>query len=345
MYQQARVSFQKIKEIGQEGQNSKVFIIHDEYLDAELVLKEINKERFSSDEYFREAQTLYKSSHPHIVDINYACEDDEKVYIVSPYYRNGSLKQIISNRFLTIKEIIRYSTHIASGLQNIHSKGLIHFDIKPSNILISDRNEALIGDFGLTKLMNQDGVAAEKDLYVIHTPPEVMGNPDFVFDNRLDIYQLGLTMYRMCVGEADFSYQYDNYKKGDNLDGRKFGEALFYGEFPDRNRFPLHIPDKLQNIVKRCLEPNKRKRYDSTIQIVNSLASIEGQILDWQYEICSDYKRWKKEDESGTLLRELYWYNDGSSEAFKKRGSGQVKIRGMCKQTVSEEEIIVFLEG
>ncbi|WP_028880918.1 hypothetical protein [Terasakiella pusilla] len=69
-YQKAQVSFKKIKEIGQEGQNSKVYLAHDEYLDAELVIKEVDKSpSFSASQYFEEARVLYKSTHPNVVQI------------------------------------------------------------------------------------------------------------------------------------------------------------------------------------------------------------------------------------------------------------------------------------
>ncbi|MFU2508658.1 protein kinase domain-containing protein [Pseudoalteromonas sp. ASV78] len=85
-YQKAQVSFKKLKEIGQEGRNSKVYLAHDQNLDAEIVIKEIKiKDGFSSKDYFKEAQALYKSTHPNIVQICYACEDDKKVYVASPF--------------------------------------------------------------------------------------------------------------------------------------------------------------------------------------------------------------------------------------------------------------------
>ena len=141
-YQRAEVSFKKIKEIGQDGKNSQVYVVHDEHLDTELVIKEVKKELgFSKKDYFEEARTLYSSSHPNVVQVSYACEDEKKIYVATPYYRNGSLKDKMREGYLTSREIIRYSTQILNGLHNVHSKNLIHFDIKPDNILISDRNE------------------------------------------------------------------------------------------------------------------------------------------------------------------------------------------------------------
>ena len=276
-YQKAQVSFKKIEEIGQEGQNSKVYRVHDEYLDAEMVIKEVEKkDGFSAADYFSEARTLYKSIHPNVVQVSYACEDENKIYVASPFYKNGSLKRLMSNRFLTVKEIIRFSTHVLNGLHNVHSKGLIHFDVKPDNILISNRNEALLADFGLTRIMDEDGIAKQKHLYIKQLPPEVFGNSEFEFDNRFDIYQIGLTIYRMCVGDACFDEQFSVYKTSE-----EFGNDVISGKFPDRKAYPLHIPKKLQSTINKCLKPNPGDRYGAAVEVVNSLADIDGSILHW----------------------------------------------------------------
>lgn len=338
-YQKAQVSFKKIEEIGQEGQNSKVYRAHDEFLDAELVIKEVEKkDGFSAEEYFTEARTLYKSSHPNVVQISYACEDEDKVYVASPYFKNGSLKKLMSQRFLTTKEIIRYSTHILNGLHNVHSKDLIHFDIKPDNVLISDRNEALLADFGLSKPMNDEGIAQQPKLYIKQMPPEVFGNNEMVFDNRFDIYQIGLTIYRMCVGDACFDAQFSKYQTGE-----EFGRDVISGKFPDRKAYPLHIPKKLQRSVNKCIQPQPGNRYDSAIEIVNSLADIDGSILHWEFMPSDDGLRWEQNLDG--KVKVLSVDNDGKSEAYQQNNGGnRRRVTAYCKEGITAEEIARFLE-
>ncbi len=338
-YQKAQVSFKKLEEIGQDGQNSKVHRVHDEYLDAEMVIKEVEKaNNFSTDTYFSEARTLYKSVHPNVVQVSYACEDDDKVYVASPFYKNGSLKQIMGNGFLTVKEIIRYATHILNGLQNIHSKGLIHFDIKPDNILISDRNEALVADFGLTKVMNGEGIAKQPMLYIKQMPPEVFGNKDFEFDNRFDIYQVGLTMYRMCVGNVAFDQQFTVYK-----DGEHFAKDVIAEKFPNRKAFPLHIPKKLQSVIKKCLKPAPIDRYGAAIEVVNALSDIDGSILNWEYQLDGGDQVWTQSVDG--IRKKLSVCGRRESKAFKnKENSPPRRVTEFCKQEISDKEIINFLE-
>ncbi|WP_404326704.1 serine/threonine protein kinase [Cobetia sp. UIB-001] len=339
-YQKAQVSFRKIEEIGFEGQNSKVYRVHDEYLDTELVIKEVEKKNgFNANEYFSEARTLYLSSHPNVVQVSYACEDDEKVYVASPFYQKGSLKRVMEKGFLTVKEIIRYSTHALNGLHNVHSKGLIHFDIKPDNILISDRDEALLADFGLTQIMNTEGVAKQTKLYVKQMPPEVFGNKDKEFDNRFDIYQIGLTMYRMCVGDKSFDEQFSVYETGDI-----FARDVITGKFPDRKAYPLHIPKKLQRVINKCLKPNPGDRYGAAVEIVNAMSDIDGSILHWQYIPTAQEKKWEKELDG--LTKSIYVDSMGASKAYSQKvGSVPRKITAFCKPNITDDEIIEFLSN
>jgi len=339
-YQRAEVSFKKIQEIGPDGQNSKVYIVHDEHLDAELVIKEIDKaEGFSKNDFFEEARNLYSSSHPNVVQISYACEDVDKIYLASPYYSNGSLKDIMRSRYLTAREIIRYSTHILNGLHNVHSKGLIHFDIKPDNILISDRNEALVSDFGLTKATNALGEAVQKKLYVKQYPIEVFRGTH-TYDYRFDIYQIGLLMYRMCVGDNEFDEQYK--MKVNSWDD--FVEVLSKKSFPDRKAYPKHIPKKLQTIINKCLNPDILLRYQSCIEIVNAMSDIDGPILDWLYSKENEVEIWKETQKESPKVIKLC--NNETCEAFIEYADGKTRrITALCKDNIKGKEVISFLEN
>jgi serine/threonine protein kinase len=337
-YTKAEVSFRYLEEIGAEGKNSKVYRAHDEYLDTELVIKEVEKTPgFSVDQYFSEARTLYKSAHPHVVQVCYACEDADKIYVASPFYKNGSLKRLMSTRFLTTREIIRFSVHILNAVQNIHSKGLIHFDIKPDNVLLSDREEGLLADFGLTKIMDAAGIAQQTRLYTKQLPPEAFGHQDF--DNRFDIYQTGLTMYRMCVGDDAFDAQFLKY-----TDGAIFIADIIAGRFPDRKAYPLHIPSKLQKIVNKCLKPVPGDRYGSAIEVVNALADIDGVILDWQFTLQPDGMIWEQSTDG--MVKSLHVSEAGESKAYTKNGGATARrIAAFCKAAITGPEIVGFLNG
>ncbi len=343
-YDYAQVSFQCKKEIGQAGKNSTTFIAHDPQLDAEIVIKKIEKSSlFSVNDFFEESRILYLSSHPNVVEIHYACQDQDHIYIAMPFYKEGSLKQLIDSRFLTVREIVTFGCQICSGLHNIHSKKLIHFDVKPDNVLLSDRNEALLSDFGQAKRVNALGRAQQPFLYALMIPPEVLTQKEFT--PLFDIYQLGLTLYRMCNGNAQFYKQVSVY--GDvnlpdfDIDG--FKKALHGGKFPDRGDFYEHIPQKLRQVIKKCTDIDPSKRYQDIIEVANDLAGIEGKTLDWHLALQGDSRVWKKTSEGKeyTLVVE----NSGSSHATKKvLSSGNTqRITEYCNELISRKEIKKFL--
>jgi len=289
---EAKLNFELKSNIGQEGKNSEVFIAHDIQFDAEIVIKRIPKANFvSADEYYKEAKCLYASKHQNIVGVNYSCEDDDYIYIAMPYYHRGSLESLIKSKFLTVREILKYSIDFLSGLNHIHTKGLIHFDIKPTNILISDSNEALVTDFGLAKFTNQLRVAEQDIFYSLHTPPESLLTN--LFTIQADIYQAGLTLYRLCNGTNLLYSQVSDIAVVNNVfDKQLLDKAILKGEFPNRNFFHPHIPQKLRNIIRKALNINPEDRYNNLIEMLNELSSVD-ENLDWNFSITPHARFWE----------------------------------------------------
>ncbi|MCT3762322.1 serine/threonine-protein kinase [Elizabethkingia anophelis] len=279
------LNFETIREIGQEGKNSKVFLAHDKQLDGEIVVKKIEKAKIvNPTEYYEEAKKLYTSSHSNVVRVNYGCSDADHIYIAMPYYKNGSLKSLAATKNLTIREVIRYSVQFLSGLHNIHSKGLIHFDIKPDNILLSDSNEALLSDFGLAKATDSFGFANPNQIYNKQVPPE-----SFTSTNKtilFDIYQTGITLYRLLNGEQHFHSQLSKFTSRD-----KFIEAVKKGNFPERDNYLPHIPLKLQRIVNKAIGVELTERHQSVLELINELSEVD-ENLDWGFIENDDIKKW-----------------------------------------------------
>jgi len=283
------LNFETIEEIGQEGKNSNVYLAHDKQLDGEIVIKKIEKAKITNAmEYYEEAKKLYASSHSNVVSVNYGCSDSTHVYIAMPFYKNGSLKQKVNSEHLTIREIIRYSIQFLSGLHNIHSKGLIHFDVKPDNILISDSNEALLSDFGLTKAMNTFGFASPEQIYSKQLPPETFTSTDKTL--HFDIYLSGLTLYRLLNGEQHFHQQLSLFKTRD-----EYVNAVRTGCFPDRSSYLPHIPIKLQRIVNKAISVNIVDRHQSVLDLINDLSGVD-ENLDWKFKRSSNTESWSKEN-------------------------------------------------
>lgn len=340
-YNKAQVTFDLVKEIGQSGSNSKTYISKDHQLDAEIVIKQVEKKKLDSPKnFFDESKALYASAHPNVVQIHYACEDNENIFLAMPYYKRGPISSLITNKNMTVREIISTGCHVLSGLHNIHSKGLIHFDVKPDNILLSDRGEALVSDFGLAKQMNLSGVALQDRLYFKMVPPEAIISDKFT--RTFDIYQFGLTLYRMCNGNESFYSQYVKFGVGKAFDRDAFKYAVQNAHFPDRKAYSCHIPAKLRNIVKKCIAPLPSDRFQSAIDVANALADVDGDALDWRLSRTAQTRVWKKSSDGAEY--ELTVHEDGSSKCYKSVNGGAArKVGDGCKTSISEGEIKKFL--
>lgn len=342
-YNIADVQFQLGQEIGAEGRNSQVYLAHDPQLDTQLVIKKIEKKKLDADRYFAESSCIYASSHSNVVPIHYACQDADHIYLAMPHYVKGSLKRLMETRFLTVREIVVFATQFLSGLHHIHSQRLVHFDVKPDNILLSERGEALIADFGLTRPRGLNGFAEQDQHYGKMAPPESFQNVEH--DQRYDIYQVGLTLFRMCAGDMEFYSQYSRLLINGQFDRGVFTHAVVNGQFPNTGNdvFPEHIPDALIRIIRRCLQ-ELDQRYRSVIEVVNDLAPLEGELLDWQYSRDGTGKHWVKQVDDMRIHLDID--PNGVSVAKKGHAGGQERrINEYSVNALNRQAAKRFLRG
>lgn len=340
-YKRAEVSFEERQEIGHEGKNSRVHVAYDLGLDAELVIKTIPKARFKADAYFSESRLLYKSSHPNVVPILYAAEDPDFIYLAMPYCSRGSLNAALASRFLTVREVIRYATYFLAGLHNVHSKGLVHFDVKPDNILLTDRDEAVLADFGLAKQTDHGGFAEQDRFYLKMLPPECIRGHQF--NLRSDIYQVGLTLYRLINGNRAFYEQFETYGSGAGFDRDGFRHDVINGQFPNRDAHLEHVPTRFRRVIATCLKTEPGERYRSATDVVSALAEIGGADLDWRYEVQPGGDRiWTKRDDERELRIRLE--PSGRSHAEKRYGEGRFRrMKAHCRDQLTTAELRHFL--
>jgi serine/threonine protein kinase len=306
------------------------------------VIKQVEKSKLkSASVFFSESKILYASAHPNVVQIHYACEDNEFVYLAMPYYRRGAVDKLINGSFMTVREIIAVACQVLAGLHHVHSKGLVHFDIKPDNILLSDRGEAMLSDFGLAKQLML-GLAQPDGFYAPMLPPEAFTQQKH--DHRFDIYQVGLTLYRMCVGNPAFYAQLGVYGPPGSFDAARFHADLVAGRFPNLKAYPPQIPARVRNVIKRCLRAQPADRYGAAMEVANDLAQVDGPILDWRMSEAAGARTWTKS--AGGYEITLKLEPGGKSECFKCNSEGKSrKVTAMTRPRLDDKDVAKFLEA
>lgn len=337
----ALVSFTLGEEIGGEGKNSRTFKAHDPQLAADIVIKQIDKSSIAdAAEYFSESRALYASAHPNVVQVHYACEDNGCIYLAMPLYKRGSVRSLLATRHLSAREIVSIGCQVLTGLHNVHAKGLVHFDIKADNILLSDRGEALISDFGLAKPLN-NGQAMPDGIYDPNFPPEALETTHF--DATFDIFQTGLTLYCMAVGLEAYKAQYMAYFENGSFDAAKYSTDIASGTYPDRDAFPPHIPARLKKIVKSCLEVSPSDRPASALEVMNSLAKVDGAELDWTFAREDGNLVWRKE-RFGESAYVFTIGSNGDSTLLKRAPGGTARrVNAGCIAGIKPRQIAKVL--
>lgn len=281
--------------LGIQGQNSEVFFAADPQLGDTLVVKQIARSHLDI-QRFEEAKVLYSVRHPHIVEILYSCSTEHHVYLAMPRYA-GSLEAILQRGPITVRDIVHLGTQFLSGLHHVHTRGLVHFDVKPSNVLIALNGSAALGDFGMCKALDVHGLATPDKIYEAHMPPEFLQSPSLSVAS--DVYQAGLCLYRMCTGTQLWREQLGFFVA--NL-GSGWMAAIAAGQFPSRDLLPPHIPRRLRDIIARAIDVDPNRRYPTVLDLLNDLAKVD-EHLDWQFKPTPG--RWTWERESGVYLEHV----------------------------------------
>ncbi|MCZ6704056.1 MAG: serine/threonine-protein kinase, partial [Ignavibacteria bacterium] len=262
------ISHYRILEKLGEGGMGVVYKAEDTKLKREVAIKflphhiSLNKEEHHRFEI--EAQAAAALNHSNIATVYAIEESDEDVFIAMEYIDGVKLKDKIKSGPIPVDEMINIATQIAEGLYAAHKKGIIHRDIKSSNIMITEDGKVKIMDFGLAKIkggteLTKIGSTVGTAAYM--SPEQAKGEG---VDHRTDIWSFGVVLYEMLTGTLPF--------KGD------YEQAVIYSILneepePNKNLGSLAL-NKLEQIVMRCLVKSKDVRYESCSKLLSDLKSL-----------------------------------------------------------------------
>lgn len=283
----ATICYEKLKPIGVgQGMNSEVFLVQDAQTGGQLAVKEVEKAKLGTTptDYYREAQAMFAACRSNVVEIQFACETPTHICLAMPYYKNGSLADRIEAGPLPLREAIRIGIGVLTGLAHVHTAGFVHFDIKPSNVLFSDTDVPLIADFGQTRSIGPSGLATVPPMYPFALPPEYFSHS--AVSPASDVYQLGLTLYRVVNGDPYFNSQ----KPPATLVALE--AKTLAGTFPDRSSYLPHIPKALRRIIKKALSIDPANRYQSATEFADALGKVEVNV-DWSVSYPNGELHWQ----------------------------------------------------
>jgi serine/threonine protein kinase len=296
----ATVRYEKLHEIGVgQGMNSKVYLATDAQFSGNIAVKEIPKATFGNTvgDYYREAERMFAASHPNVVPIHYAGEAGDLICIAMPHFGRGSLASRLAAGPLSPREVVRVAQGVLSGLARVHNSGLLHLDVKSSNVLFDDNDNPLLADFGQARHFGTSGILVVPSMYSRAMPPETLltGTAGV----HTDIYQAGLLLYRMINGEAHYQAQVAQ------LSVTTTERQIIRGRFPDRSSFQPHVLSRMKTIVRKALRVDPTERYASAIDLADDLARLPI-VLDWVVQTSpSGIVEWRamRPDHSDLLVR------------------------------------------
>ncbi|MFQ5641091.1 MAG: protein kinase [bacterium] len=283
------ISHYKILEKLDEGGMGVVYKAEDTKLERMVALKFLSSTAIAGEEekkrFKREAKAAAALNHPNIATIYAIEEHEDEMFIVMEYIEGRELREIIHEippnpplrkggmggpppfpkgdrgGFLPIETILDYSTQIAAGLQAAHKKGVTHRDIKSSNIMVTDKGQVKIMDFGLAKVrgsaqLTKVGTTLGTAAYM--SPEQAQGADT---DHRTDIWAFGVVLYEMLTGELPF--------KGD------YEQAVIYAILNEEptpiSDVRADVPESLQQIIQKMLARKPNERYASCREVLDDL--------------------------------------------------------------------------
>ncbi len=214
--------------------------------------------------FVKEARSLAQLKHPNIVSVYDVGEVDNLPYIVMEHLAGGSVKDRIERAGpLKAGEAARIAIEVANGLAFAHSKGIIHADLKPSNILFDADDHAKVTDFGIARTPKDDSATPELYATAMYVAPErVEGKQATV---QSDVYGLGLVLYEMLVGKPPFT---------STNSGVLMRDHVVRMPVPPSHLRPS-LPRELDTIVLKALAKQPKLRYQKTSDLGNALSAIE----------------------------------------------------------------------
>ena len=261
----------EIVEVIGAGGMAVVYKANDQRLNRFVAVK-ILRDELARDEEFRarfqiEAQAVAMLSHPNIVSVYDVSHTAGVEYIVMELIEGVTLMQYMQKKgALSWKEAAHFSTQIAKALEHAHSKGIVHRDIKPQNIMILRDGTIKVADFGIAALESAQEQRSDQTVGSVHyiAPEQARGETP---DTRSDIYSLGVVMYEMLTGQMPY----------DGETAEQIALKHIAGVAVPPRQLNAEIPEELERITLKAMNADIRERYQSASELLTDLEEFRKQ--------------------------------------------------------------------
>ena len=256
-----------------EGGMAIVYKAYDTRLETDVAVKVIRTENIlpsvlerALKRFEREAKSLAKLTHPNIVKVMDYGDYEGKPYLVLPYLPGGTLKQKLGKP-IGWQEAVEMLLPIAEAMDYAHSQKMVHRDVKPANILLTERGQPMLTDFGIAKVLD-----IEETMDLTGTSAAV-GTPEYmapeqatakIADHRADIYALGIVLYEMITGRKPYTAD------------TPMAVLIMHARdpLPRPSKFVSGIPDAVEKVLIKTLAKSPDGRYQSMKDFAVALAEL-----------------------------------------------------------------------
>jgi len=265
------VSHYKILEKLGEGGMGVVYRAEDTTLHRPVALKflspEMTRDESAKKRFIQEARSVSSLDHPNIAVVHEVDETAEgQAFICMAYYEGSTIKKRLEEGPLAIEEAARIAYQIADGLERAHEAGVVHRDIKPANIIITERGQAKIVDFGIAQLAGDTKFRSPSEsagTAAYMSPEQAQGS---AADSRSDLFALGIVLFEMATGRRPFLGEHE--------------AAILYSivnvDPPKPSDVREGIPADLDAVILKLLEKDPERRYQSAAAVQNDLGRLLG---------------------------------------------------------------------
>lgn len=267
--------YEIVGELGQ-GAMGIVYKAKDPLIDRIVAIKTINLSmaQDEKDEYearfYQEAKAAGRLSHPNIVTVFDVGKSDEIAYIAMEFLQGRELRDVLTDgRRMPVQQVVDIVAQVAQGLAYAHEHGIVHRDVKPSNVMIVRDGHVKITDFGIARMASstvrtQTGMVLGSPKYM--SPEQVMGK---LTDQRSDIFSLGVMLYEMLAGQPPFT--------GENVNAVMY-QTLNATPPPPASLNP-EVPGMLNFIVAKALAKSVDDRYANASDFANDLRACRDSLI------------------------------------------------------------------